>query len=165
MIEATLDWIKIVNNEFDLNPKRVLDVGSKGKSAVVRKLFPNSRYLGIDIAEGPNVDEIVDAYCLDERFVHMRFDAVLCLHLLEHTASPWLVLEQIDQVLINSGYLYAAMPTVGYPIHNHPSDYWRATEQAMREVIMEGYEILSLEHCKSTYGKHPVINCLGRKRT
>ena len=113
MIEATLDWIKIVNNEFDLNPKRVLDVGSKGKSAVVRKLFPNSRYLGIDIAEGPNVDEIVDAYCLDERFVHMRFDAVLCLHLLEHTASPWLVLEQIDQVLINSGYLYAAMPTVG----------------------------------------------------
>jgi hypothetical protein len=53
------------------------------------------------------------------------------------------------------------MPTVGYPVHEHPGDYWRATEQAMKEVIFKGYEILSLEHAKSTYGKHPVIHCLG----
>ena len=89
---------------------------------------------------------------------------MLCLHLLEHIARPWLVLKQVDYVLTNLGLLYVSIPTIGYPVHNHPGDYWRPTEQAVGEVIMDGYEIISLEHAKSPRGKHPFINCLGRRK-
>ena len=166
MIEPTLYWIDRVNLEFDLHPKRVLDIGSreqKGRGGA-RDLFPDSQFVGIDIVEGSNVDEIVDAYDLYPHFKANYFDAVLCLHVIEHLHSIHIVLEEIDIVLTQpGGYLYVSIPTIGYPVHNHPGDYWRLTEQAVREVIMDGYEVLSLEHAKSPRGKHPFINCLGRK--
>ena len=165
MLEPTLYWIDRVNLEFDLHPKRVLDIGSreqKGRGGA-RELFPDSEYIGIDIVEGSNVNVIADACYLDQRFQLGEFDAVLCLHLLEHIARPWLVMKQVHYVLISHGLLYVSIPTIGYPVHNHPGDYWRPTEQAIREVIMDGYEVLSLEHAKSPRGKHPFINCLGRK--
>ena len=165
MIEPTLYWIDRVNLEFDLHPKRVLDIGCREQRdrRRAREMFPDSQFIGVDLVEGPNVDTIADAYYLDRRFQLGEFDAVLCLHLLEHIARPWLVLEQVDYVLADKGYLYVSIPTIGYPVHNHPGDYWRPTEQAVREVIMDGYEVLSLEHTKSPRGKHPFINCLGRK--
>jgi predicted SAM-dependent methyltransferase len=161
MIDRTLEWIEEVNREFRLKPKRVLDVGSRDTNGNPRYLFPDSEYIGIDFIEGENVDRVIDAHDLSSEFSPNHFDTVLCLHLLEHVARPWLVLEEINWVIKDEGYLYVAMPTVGYPVHEHPGDYWRATEQAMKEVIFNGYEILSLEHAKSTYGKHPVIHCLG----
>ena len=165
MLEPTLYWIEAVNEEFDLKPKRVLDIGSreqKGRSGA-RDLFPDTYYVGVDIKEGENVDVVIDAYRLEKRFAPGQFDAVLCLHLLEHIARPWLVLKQVDYVIVDLGLLYVSIPTIGYPVHNHPGDYWRLTEQAVREVIMDGYEVLSLEHARSPRGKHPFINCLGRK--
>ena len=165
MLEPTLYWIDRVNLEFDLHPKRVVDIGcreQKNRSGA-RDLFPDSQYVGIDIKEGPNVDIVADAYRLNKRFHPGRFDAALCFHLLEHIARPWLVMKQVDYVLVDLGLLYVSIPTIGYPVHNHPGDYWRPTEQAVREVIMDGYEVLSLEHAKSPRGKHPFINALGRK--
>lgn len=167
MLEPTLYWIEAVNHELDLKPKRVIDIGcreQKNRSGA-RELFPDSQYVGVDMVEGPNVDVIADAYHLDKRFAPGRFDAALCLHLLEHIARPWEVLWQVDYVLENMGLLYVSIPTIGYPIHNHPGDYWRPTEQAVREVIMDGYEVLSLEHARSPRGKHPFINALGRRNT
>ena len=165
MLEPTLDFIEAVNKEFDLHPKRVIDLGSKDRNKKVgaRAHFPDSQYVGVDLEDGPNVDVIADAYRLNHRFHPGRFDAVLCLHLLEHIARPWLVMKQIDYVLVDLGLLYVSIPTIGYPVHNYPGVYWRPTEQDIREVIMDGYEVLSLEHTKSPRGKHPFINALGRK--
>lgn len=165
MIESSLRFIDRVNEEFSLNPKRVADIGSMDRNLKVgaRAQFPDSEYLGIDFEEGPNVDIVADVYMLDRQFAPARFDAVLCLHLFEHLARPWLALEQINYVLVNSGLLYVSMPTIGYPVHNYPGDYWRCTEQSMEEVIMDGYEVLSMERAKSTYSKHSFINCLGKK--
>jgi predicted SAM-dependent methyltransferase len=165
MIESSLYFIDRVNKEFDLIPKRVADIGSMDRNLKIgaRAQFPDSEYMGIDMEEGPNVDVIADVYKLNKRFAPGRFDAVLCLHLFEHLARPWLALEQIDYVLVDLGLLYVSMPTIGYPVHDYPGDYWRCTEQSMKEVIMDGYEVLSIEQAKSTYNKHPFINCLGRK--
>lgn len=164
MIESTLTWISNMNQEYNIKPVRVLDIGSWDYNGNPRHLFPDSKYIGIDIKDGPNVDEVVDAYDLYPHFKANHFDAVLCLHLFEHLKYIHYVLEEIDVVLIQpGGYLYVAMPTLGYPKHEYPKDYWRITEDTMREVIMDGYEILSLEHAKSKFGKHPIINCLGIK--
>ncbi len=165
MIEYVLDWIENVNLKFDIKPQRVLDVGSKdhNKKLGARHLFPDSEYIGIDIAEGSNVDIIIDAYRLSNHFSPKKFDAVLCVHLLEHLARPWVVLEQIYRVLCPEGYLYLSVPTFGYPKHNYPGDYWRATHEAVSEVFMDGYDILTISNGATTFGKHPIINCLGVK--
>lgn len=163
MLEPTLYWIEAVNKEFDIHPDRVLDIGcreQKGRRGA-RDLFPNSHYIGIDIKDGENVDKIMSAYALSTEFELSSFDAVLCLHVLEHLGQFWRVLRGVQLVSSYEAYFYVSIPTIGYPVHNHPGDYWRPTEQAVREVIMDGYEVLSLEHAKSPRGKHPFINCLG----
>jgi SAM-dependent methyltransferase len=163
MIEATLTWIKYVNNAYQLSPNKILDIGSKDRNKKVgaRELFSNSEYIGTDIEDGPNVDLVLDAYCLSDYFDANSFDAILCLHLFEHLAKPWLVMDQVDYLLKENGFLYVSMPTIDFPIHNYPGDYWRITEQGMKEGLMSKYKILSLGHAVSTYGKHPFINCLG----
>lgn len=166
MIESVLTWMDGVNLEFDIHPKRVLDVGSKDRNGKIgaRKQFPDSEYLGIDMEKGPNVDMIADVYQLEDYFPQGHFDAILSMHLLEHVAYFWKVLEQIKYVLSDHGYLYISAPGFGYPKHNYPSDYWRVTQEAMIEVLMQGYDVISIEDAKSTYHKHPIINCLGIKR-
>ncbi len=164
MIERTLDWISDMNQEHNIKPVRVLDIGSREYNGNPRHLFPDSEYIGIDIKDGLNVDEVVDAYNLYPHFKANTFNAVLCLCLFEHLKHIHYVLEEIDVVLTQpGGYLYVAMPTLGYPKHEYPKDYWRITEETMREVIMEGYKVINLEHAKSKFGKYPMINCLGIK--
>jgi SAM-dependent methyltransferase len=136
MIKSTLTWIEKVNKEQGLCPARVLDVGSLDYNGSPRYLFPTSGYVGVDIKEGASVDEICDVYSLSARFGRSRFDAVLCLHVLEHLRDIWEALREVRNVLTPGGHLYVAMPTLGYPEHDYPGDYWRATEQCMREVIM-----------------------------
>ena len=166
MIQSTLDWIEKVNKEFEIVPKRVIEIGSKDRNMKygARNLFASSGYIGVDIESGSNVDFIVDAYHLEEEYHRSYFDAVLCLHLFEHLAKPWLVIDQINYILKDGGLLYVSMPTINFPLHNYPGDYWRITEQGMREGLMSDYDIISLEHAISTYGKHPFINCVGIKR-
>lgn len=165
MIECTLDWIEKVNKKFDIKPDKVLDIGSLDSNGSPRSLFFNSAYLGIDIKEGKGVDEIVSAYDLEKRFRVDYFDVVLCLYTLEHLRCFWEVLDGIDYVLIPKGYFYLSVPTFEYPKHECGyEDYWRFSERSIREVIMKGYDIVSLEVGKSRFGKYPVINCLGKKR-
>ena len=166
MIPSSLEFIDRVNLKFDLHPKTVLEIGSMDRNLKIgaRKQFPGCDYLGADIEYGPNVDTIADAYHLDEYFDKGSFDAVLGLHLFEHTSKPWLILEQIKYILSTGGLMYVSIPTIGYPVHNYPGDYWRVTEMAVKEVIFEGYDVLAVEPAKSKYHKHPFINRVGRKQ-
>ena len=163
MIKRTLGWIERINKEYNIQPERVLDIGSFDRNGNPRYLFQNSKYTGIDIQEGENVDIVLSAYEISSYFERDYFDTVLCLNVFEHLQDILGVLREIDIVLKREGYFYVSMPTIGFPKHEYPKDYWRATEEAVREVIMQGYNILSLESVKTDYGKHPIINCLGIK--
>ena len=164
MIENTLTWIEKVNKKYNIQPENVLDIGSLDTNGNPKHLFPDSNYCGIDIRDGQNVDMVMDAYILSKHFPNDHFDAVLCLNSLEHMAYPWKILDEISCVLSIGGYFYISVPNFGFPKHNHPKDYWRASEEAVREVLMQGYKIISLGHGKSKFGKHPIINCLGVKK-
>jgi SAM-dependent methyltransferase len=165
MFDSVLEWIAEINGKFDINPRRVLDIGSLDRNLEIgaRKQFPDSEYIGIDIAYGSNVDMVLSVYELDKQFDPGSFDAVLGLHLFEHLARPWEALDQIKRILPVGGYFYLSIPTLGFPRHNYPSDYWRATTAAVSEVFMDGYNILSLRDDHSKFSKHPFINCLGVK--
>jgi SAM-dependent methyltransferase len=158
----TLLWVEAVNEEYGV-PARVLDVGSYDYNGNARHLFPGSEYIGIDIKAGPGVDIVCNAERMTDIFEEASFDAVLCLHVLEHVPNVPAVLEQARQLLAEAGYLYVAVPTLGFPRHDYPADYWRMTEQAVREVVMRNLDILSFQHARTKYGKHPIIHCLGRK--
>ena len=162
MIPRTLEWIEEVNIRFDLNPKNILEIGSIDTNGSPRNLF-SGEYLGVDIKAGKGVDLVLSGYLIADYFCKDLFDAVLCLQLFEHTAKPWKIIENIHHVLKSGGLFYVSIPTFGYPKHEHPKDYWRLSEEAMREVIMEDFKILDFEYGKSRYGKYPMINCLGIK--
>jgi len=174
MIDHTLVWMKEINKEHNIVPELVLDVGSrenenrKGISTSPKSLFPDSEYLGIDIYAGLNVDRILSVYDLTKNFDRGCFDAVLCLHVLEHLANPWQAIANMNFVLKKGGHLYIAIPTLGFPKHEgrragDAKDYWRATEEAVREGLFAGYNILNLEHARSHFGRHPFIHCLGEQ--
>ena len=165
MIPCTLDWISRMNKEYGIRPAKVLDVGSYDYNGNPRSLFPDSEYIGIDVKEGPNVDIVMDARKVIYEYGTRVFDAVLCLYVFEHIPRIYPVSHSTYFVLKTGGYFYLSVPDFGYPYHQAP-DYWRFSEDTVRDVLMGiegGYDILSLEHGKSQFGKHPVINCLGVK--
>ena len=162
MFDSVLQWINKMRVEHDINPKTVLEVGSfdnKGDSA--RSCFKSSEYIGIDIKGGSNVDIQMSVYDIYDVFESCYFDTVLCLHILEHLQKPWVAIDCISGVLKSGGYLFVSMPTFGFPRHDYPSDYWRATHEAITEVLMADYTILDINDDRSVFSKHPFINCLG----
>jgi SAM-dependent methyltransferase len=109
--------------------KRVLEIGSRqeknqSRLANLRMLFPDSEYLGIDMRSGPGVDKVVDANKLP--FANNSFDLVLCLETLEHADRPWLIAGEIQRVLAPKGIAIVSSQQ-NFPIHMHPSDYFRYT--------------------------------------
>ncbi len=167
MFESVRTWVTKMCEEHSINPKSVLETGSRDNKykAGVRACFPEAeKFVGIDIRCGPCVDVIMDIYDIGYEFGKESFDVVLCLHVLEHLPKPWNAIDQISYVLKDKGHLFVSMPTYGYPRHNHPGDYWRATHEAITEILMSDYDILNVEDDRSAISKHPFINCLGVKK-
>jgi predicted SAM-dependent methyltransferase len=152
-----------MNEMHGIQPGAVLEVGSRDYNGTPRDLFAGAEYVGIDTKAGTGVDMVLSVYELSQLFQGAAFDAVLALNVLEHLDNIWAALIELGKALKVGGYFYVSMPGFGYPQHDYPGDYWRVSEQAMRDVIMLDYEILSLEHAKTQWGKHPMIHCLGRK--
>lgn len=165
MMKPVLQWIERVNDYHNLKPVRILDVGSYDDKYgnMLRQLFGGAKYTGIDLRPGSNVDLVMCAYDICYQWASNTFDAVMCLNVLEHLKKPWIVLNNVNNVLQDKGLFYVSIPTIGFPKHDYPGDYWRATVQAVQEVIMDGYEIVDLTMDVSEFGKHPFINCVGRK--
>ena len=109
------------------NALRVLDVGSMGeRGSSYRVLFgrPAFEYVGLDLAEGPNVDIVPsDPYSWD--FLGQEsIDLVLSGQSFEHNPYFWITAAEIGRVLVPGGLVAIIAPSTG-PIHRHPFDCWR----------------------------------------
>ena len=123
----------------DLLPKsgKVLEIGSRQEKnqknvANLRRLFPQGEYLGVDMRSGPGVDRVVNAEKLP--FKDNSIDVVLCLETLEHAEKPWLISEEIERVTKNSGVMIVSSQQ-NFPIHMHPSDYFRFTPYGLKSLF------------------------------
>jgi SAM-dependent methyltransferase len=142
---------------------RVLEVGSCDINGSVRPAFPDAdEYIGIDFCEGKGVDLVLNAHDILAAFGPNSFDTVICCEMLEHDSKPWVTVPQLHAVLRPGGHLLVSTPTFGFPVHRHPRDYWRYGEDAYREFIFEGLEVLDLVEIKDSAGS-PILCCLGRK--
>ena len=71
-------------------------------------------------------------------------DCVKCTELLEHVEHPEMVLDEISRILKPGGALILSMP-FNFPIHSDPYDFQRVTDEKLRRMLEDNFQILSLK--------------------
>ena len=108
------NWIK---QQQDLIRGPVLEIRSRhyaAESAVdYRRLCDGLEFIGVDITEGTNVDEILD-FTSDPELIseHLpqKFGTVICCSVLEHVENVFKMAENISHVVASSGTLFLSVP-------------------------------------------------------
>ena len=95
--------------------KKVLDVGSLDINGSNKDLFMNCDYLGIDVADGRNVDLVTPAHKLD--VPDETFDVVISSECFEHDMYYKESLLNIFRVLKKGGMFLFTCATTGRPEH------------------------------------------------
>jgi len=140
-----------------IRPERALEVGGlMGEDSLLRfpELAAAERYC-LNLVELPSDGEVtaVKGNANDMReFKRDWFDLVVCCSTLEHDKRFWLSCAEMRRVLRPGGLLVVGVPgyvkdeerdqgrsTLTYRVH-YKFDYYRFSEQAVREVIFEGME-------------------------
>ena len=125
----------------------VLEVGSLDVNGSLRPYVESlgpARYVGVDIAPGPRVDEVLDASKLVERFGADAFDVVLTTEMVEHIRDWRTVVRNLKRVVRPGGMLLVTTRSIGFPYHGYPYDFWRYEPEDMRAIFGD-FEIVALE--------------------
>jgi SAM-dependent methyltransferase len=141
----------------------VLELGSYNVNGTARDVVPGAHVHGIDIREGPGVDEVRDAGTYDGG---ERFELVLCAEALEHMKNPRAVIRAAHRSLKPGGLLIATMAAPERAPHDNNGnpepfvDYYHGVEPSKLREWLSAWEVLQLQH-------HPDIGDLyvtARKR-
>lgn len=65
-----------------------------------------------------------------------EFDAIICLHVLEHVYECQKAFKRIHHALKKGGTAVIVVPAF-YPLHDEPHDYWRFTEHSLKILLSE----------------------------
>lgn len=147
MTPAIQQWVRETVAPLVPAGSRVLEVGSLNVNGSVRPYFKHCSYLGIDRQEGKGVDRVCEVDAIDE-----RFECILCLEALEHDPYFWETLRKMRRLLRKDGVLAISTPTIGFPYHGHPKDFYRFTEDAYRDVLFAGMKVLDIRKVEDTAG-------------
>jgi hypothetical protein len=129
-----------------LTPGSVVgDFGSMDVNGSPRGLVEGRglKYVGYDIAAGPNVDVV-----LDERNPKWFIEAIngaLCLNTLEHTSQPWELVRFIADMLHRDSPVLLVAPAV-WCFHEHPKDRYRYWPDGLRDLAE--YAGIEVETCR-----------------
>lgn len=78
----------------------------------------------------------------------MKFDIILFMSVLEHVENPFIVVNNLKELLTPNGYLFVCTPFF-FPIHKALymgySDYWRFTDDTLRLMCKDFEEIFIKE--------------------
>jgi hypothetical protein len=91
-----------------------LDVGGRDINGSVRHLLPNTKWIGLDIKPGPDVDIVHDAATWRP---DRAYDVVMSTELLEHTPAWREVLVTCQAALRPGGYLFITCASTGRKPH------------------------------------------------
>lgn len=129
MVEATVQTFRM--------PGPVVEIGSyhvPGQAELInlRELFAGQSYVGVDMRAGPGVDRVenVERMTMNSRSA----GTVLALSTLEHVRRFWLGVSELKRIIRPDGVLLLSTP-FHFRIHNHPSDYWRFTPEALDSLL------------------------------
>jgi len=133
MHKSVMDWAKGQIEQNYLSSLNTLEVGSLNVNGSVRELFSGD-YHGIDIQEGPGVDEVIDAAKIE---YSNEYDVVICTEMLEHAEDWRAVVNNIKKALTKGGHLLLTARGPGFKKHDYPGDFWRFTPDDMRLIFSD----------------------------
>lgn len=139
----------------------VCDVGSYDIDKTYRLMFARQKYVGIDIAPGPNVDVVVEPYNFP--FKDETFDTVVSASTMEHVVDIYRWGFELKRILKRGGLMCIVAPSQ-FQHHPHPVDCWRIYPEGMRFFLGE---LLGLEVFKARKVGNERINkviCIGVAR-
>jgi SAM-dependent methyltransferase len=138
----------------DVRGRSVLEVGSRNVNGSLRwhveRLGPAS-YVGVDITDGPGVDQVCGVESLIGRFGPDRFDLVFSTEMLEHVRDWRAALVNLKTVTKAGGILLFTTRSRGFGFHGYPFDFWRY-ELSDVEALFGDFETLALESDPSEPG-------------
>lgn len=114
-------------------PLVILDLGSQDFNGSYRSLFerPLWRYVGVDLAPGPNVDVVLrDPYYWREIRAESS-DVIVSGQTFEHTEFFWLSMREMTRALKVGGLVCIVAPSAGDE-HRYPVDCWRVYPDGLR---------------------------------
>jgi hypothetical protein len=139
-----LKWPQKLSQLANKKGLRILEIGSREVvSKSKRDLFPNAEYIGFDIYEGPNVDVVGDAHKLSSYF-NKKFDLIFSSAVFEHLAMPWVVAEEISQLLNINGYVFIETH-YSFSSHERPWHFFQYSEQALKVLFSPALGFRCLE--------------------
>jgi SAM-dependent methyltransferase len=94
-------------------------------------------YLGVDIINGPGVDEISNVEELVERFGPGAFDVVISTEMIEHVAEWQAAVSNLKRVAAPEGVILLTTRSKGFPLHDYPADHWRFEPEDMRVIFSD----------------------------
>lgn len=147
MHHEVLAWVE--RHGATADPVTVLEIGARDVNGTVRHLFPHAtRYIGVDLTDGPSVDIVADAADLD---LGETFDIVVSTEVLEH-AERWRDIVRRAAAHLNPGgrlSLTAAGP--GRGAHGadgspapHPGEWYENVAPADLRTVLEACGLVDI---------------------
>jgi SAM-dependent methyltransferase len=138
--ESGIKFVQSCLAEEDVLGKNVLEAGSLDVNGSVRSylmgLYPRD-YTGIDIVEGPGVDEICDAEQIVTRFGPESFDLIISIEMLEHVRNWRSVVSALKNAVRPNGILLITARSRGFDYHAFPNDFWRYSMHDMKNILSD----------------------------
>lgn len=137
---SVVAWGRSVLTADVVAGRRVLEVGARDVNGSLRphvEALGPACYLGVDMEPGEGVDEICYAESLEGRFEAGAFDIVLSTEMLEHVRNWRTAIRNMKAVLAPGGLLLLTTRSEGFPLHEHPADYWRFSAQDIDTIFIE----------------------------
>lgn len=141
------------------SPRKVLEIGASRKTLLSISLFERSFKVGLNLEFKKISPELGGCHLVIGNSNKMvfrddAFDCILSSSVLEHDRYFWRTIDEIRRVLMPGGLLVIGVPvymrlptdfrhtTLTFARHGYKydADYYRFSEQAVREVLFESFD-------------------------